>query len=573
MPPASTYRWVVSRTNPDYVEYVARAASVSLPLAQVMINRGLKSTEHIYSFLNPSIDKLSDPFDLPDMQKAVGRIREAKQRREKILICGDYDADGVSATAILLEIFTMLGIESDFFIPHRIDHGYGFGIAGVQKAKTVGASLIVTVDCGVTAFDTVAAARGMGIDVIVTDHHEAVVADSGDSGHYRLPDATAVVNPKLLLDDAQIKGLCGAGVAFKLGQALFDNRIDDIHHLFDLAALGTSADVVPLVGDNRIFVREGIKLIQSNQRRGIRALKEAAGLKPDYFKPSFLPYILIPRINAAGRVDDAACVVRLLTTTVESEAVELAQHLQAMNIRRQEIEEGVMTQALEQVALQADEPGPLLLAGEAWHPGVLGIVASRLADQYYRPALVFSVGEGMAKGSARSIPAFNLHQALTECADLLARFGGHRQAAGLGLAADRLGDLRARLTTIMANTLTEDDFVRRIEIDAAVQISDITFPLIDELSRMEPFGFGNAEPIFGCRNLEPSKARIVGNKHLKMYLRQNGRGVDSIGFDFGSYLDMVESNQRIDAAFLPMMNEWEGGRSVQLNLRAIRPSA
>jgi len=570
---ASACRWLVNRTNPDYVEYVARSASVSLPLAQVMINRGLKTADHIYAFLNPSVEKLSDPFDLPDMQKAVGRIRQARQRHERILICGDYDADGVSATAILMETFRMLGIDADFFIPHRIEHGYGFGSAGIERAQAVGVSLIVTVDCGISAFDMVDAARSSGIDVIITDHHEATPHDGEEGTGYRLPAAAAVVNPKLLPDDVQVKGLCGAGVAFKLAQALFDNRIDDIHHLFDLAAIGTSADVVPLVGDNRIFVREGLKLIRSGQRLGIQALREAAGLKPDYFKPSFLPYILIPRINAAGRVDDASCVVSLLMTTDRSEAAELAQRLQSLNQKRQEIEEGVMSQALEQLALRQDDFGPIVLAGDGWHPGVLGIVASRLADQYYRPVLVFSVDDGMAKGSARSIPSFNIHQALSDCGDLLARFGGHRQAAGLGLAADRLDALQTRLAGIMAETLTQDDFVRMIEIDAAVRISDITFPLIDELSRMEPFGFGNAEPLFGCRNLEPSKARIVGNKHLKMYLRQNGRGVDSIGFDFGSYLEMVESVPRIDAAFLPVLNEWEGGRSVQLNLRAIRPSA
>jgi len=570
---ASTCRWLVNKTNPDYVEYVARSASVSLPLAQVMINRGLKTADHIYAFLNPSIEKLSDPFDLPDMPKAVGRITQARQRHERILICGDYDADGVSATAILMETFRMLGIDADFFIPHRIEHGYGFGPAGIERAKAVGASLIVTVDCGISAFDTVDAARSAGIDVIVTDHHEAVTDDTGQDSRYRLPAAAAVVNPKLLPDDIQLKGLCGAGVAFKMAQALFDNRLDAVAHLFDLAAIGTSADVVPLVGDNRIFVREGLNLIRSNQRPGIQALREAAGLKPDYFKPSFLPYILIPRINAAGRVDDASCVVRLLMTTDRSEAAELAQRLQSLNQKRQEIEEGVMSQAMEQLALREDDFGPIVLAGDGWHPGVLGIVASRLADQYYRPVLVFSVDDGMAKGSARSIPSFNIHQALSDCGDLLARFGGHRQAAGLGLAADRLGALHSRLAGIMAQTLTQDDFVRMIEIDAAVRISDITFPLIDELSRMEPFGFGNAEPLFGCRNLEPSRARIVGNKHLKMYLRQNGRGVDSIGFDFGSYLEMVESAPRIDAAFLPVLNEWEGGRSVQLNLRAIRPSS
>ncbi len=571
MPAAPIYKWLLNRTNPDYVEYVARLASVSLPMAQVLINRGLKTSEHLDAFLNPTLVKLSDPFDLPDMRLAVARIESARQRGERVLVCGDYDADGVSATAILIEAFRALGMKADFFIPHRILHGYGFGPSGVERAKITGAGLIVTVDCGISAFDTVALANSFGIDVIVTDHHEPV--GTNDKAGFVRPDAVAVVNPKLLDGDTDLKHLCGAGVAFKLAQALFENRIDDIHHLLDLAAIGTSADVVPLVGDNRIFIREGIRLIEQNARIGIRALKEAAGLKPDFFKMSFLPYVLIPRINAAGRVDDASMVVSLFTTKSPDEAGEYARCLHALNARRQEIEQVVLNEAGVQIQEQISSQGPFLLAGEGWHPGVLGIVASRIADQYYRPVFVFSTERGIAKGSARSIPSFNLYQALSECGHLLTRFGGHKQAAGLSLPAERLPEFRARIAEIMGTVLTDDDYVRAIEIDAALNMPDITFSLVDEITRLEPFGCGNAEPVFGCRGLEAINARIVGNNHLKMHLRQNGRGVDSIGFDLGGHFDLVDGGARIDAAFLPVLNAWEGGRSVQLNLRAIRASS
>ncbi|HSW64355.1 MAG TPA: single-stranded-DNA-specific exonuclease RecJ [Dissulfurispiraceae bacterium] len=571
MPAAPTYKWLLNRTNPEYVDYVARLASVSLPLAQVLINRGLKTSEQLDAFLNPSLAKLSDPYNLPDMEAAAARIQTARQRGERILVCGDYDADGVSATAILMEAFRALGMKADFFIPHRILHGYGFGAAGVERAQIIGAGLIVTVDCGISAFDTVALANSFGIDVIVTDHHEPV--GTNDNAGFARPDAVAVVNPKLLDGDTHLKHLCGAGVAFKLAQALFDNRIDEVHHLLDLAAIGTSADVVPLVGDNRIFVREGIRLIQENARVGIRALKEAAGLKPDFFKPSFLPFVLIPRINAAGRVEDASVAVALLTTTSEDEAGEHARSLQELNAMRQEIEESVLKEAGAQLPEQADGQGPIFLAGDGWHPGVIGIVASRIADRYFRPVFVFSLAHGSAKGSARSIPSFNLYQALSECSSLLTRFGGHKQAAGLSLPVAQLPELRTRMTEIMNTVLSDDDFFRAIEIDASLNISDVTFRLVDEITRLEPFGYGNAEPVFGCRGLEATNPRIVGNNHLKMHLRQNGRGVDSIGFDLGGHFDMVDGGARIDAAFLPVLNEWEGGRSVQLNIRAIRLSS
>ncbi|HMK44506.1 MAG TPA: single-stranded-DNA-specific exonuclease RecJ [Dissulfurispiraceae bacterium] len=570
MPAPATYKWLVNRTNPEYVDYVARVASVPVPLAQVLINRGLKSAEQLDTFLRPSLQKLSDPFDLPGMADAVARIMEARRRGSRVFICGDYDADGVSATAIMVEMLGMLEIECGYFIPNRIAHGYGFGREGIDAARRFGADLIITVDCGISAFETVAEAAAAGMDVIVTDHHEPG-SHAGQRTH-AVPAAVAVVNPKLLPDETPLKHLCGAGVAFKLAQALFDNRLDDLQPLLDLAAIGTAADVVPLIGDNRIFVREGLKLIQSNQRVGIRALKAASGIRPDYFKSSFLPFLLIPRINAAGRVDDAGAVVRLLTTRSEDEASECAQWLQTLNSRRQEVEEVVFSEAQRQLTAQAGGDGPIILAGEGWHPGVLGIVASRIAERYYRPVFVFALEDGIAKGSARSIPPFNLYEALCECSALLKRFGGHRQAAGLALAASDIDEFRQRIAQSMEKKLTADDFVRVIEIDAALQMSDITYDLVHGIMQMEPFGYGNAEPIFGCRGLEPANPRIVGNNHLKMSLRGNGRGVDSIGFDFGGFFDMVESGTRIDAAFVPVINEWEGGRSIQLNLKAIRPA-
>lgn len=567
-------RWLVNRTNSEYVEYIARIASVSPAFAQVLINRGIKTPEQIASFLNPSADRLSDPFELPHIKNAINRIREAKRRGECVLVHGDYDADGIAATAVMVEGLKKIGLDAHYFIPNRFTHGYGFGNAGIEKAKEIGASLIITVDCGITSFEAVSIANSLGIDVIITDHHEPVKALSVER-HFILPEAVAIVNPKLSTANSQLSILSGVGVAFKLITALFDSHIDDVYELFDLAAIGTAADVVPVIGDNRIILKEGIKLIQSGQRPGIRALKDTAGIRSDFFKASFLYYSIIPRINAAGRIADATDVVRLLTTKSETEAEELAKWLNDLNQKRQEIEEAVYQDALEMLNLEGqggEGKSAIVLASEGWHPGVVGIVASRIAEEYYRPTFVLSIENGIAKGSARSIPQFDIHYGLTQCKDILKRFGGHKQAAGLSLLSEDIDEFRKMISDVIINTLSDDDFIPVLHIDAAVTISEICIELIGEISRLEPFGCGNEEPLFGAKGLEVIQPRIVGNNHLKMHLKQNGRRIDSIGFDFGGLLNSVTDNGLIDAAFLPIINEWDGGRYLQLNLKAIRPS-
>lgn len=589
-------RWLVNRTNPEYVEYIVRIASVSPAFAQVLINRGIKTPEQINFFLNPSADRLSDPFELPHIRNAINRIREAKRRGECVLVHGDYDADGITATAIMVEGLRKIGINAHYFIPSRFIHGYGFGKAGIEKAKEIGASLIITVDCGITSFEAVSTANSLGIDVIITDHHEPVKAVTSNEllatskekdSSLKLPDALAIINPKIQHSNTlslHNSNLSGAGVVFKLVTALFENNIDDVYELFDLAAIGTAADVVPVIGDNRIILKEGIKLIQSAQRLGIRALKDVAGIRSDFFKASLLYYSIIPRINAAGRIADATDVVRLLTTKSEAEAEELAKWLNDLNAKRQEIEETVYNKAKEmliseghvssfdKLRMTGSGQGAIVLASEGWHQGVVGIVASRIAEEYYRPTFILSIENGMAKGSARSIPPFDVHHGLTLCKDILKRYGGHKQAAGLSLSSSDIEKFRTAISEIVMNTLSEQDFVPVLNIDAAVNMSDITVELIDEIARLEPFGYGNEEPLFGAKGLEVMQPRIVGNNHLKMHLKQNGRRIDSIGFDLGGFLNAVEGNALIDAVFLPIINEWDGGRYLQLNLKAIRPA-
>ncbi len=567
-------KWLVNRTNPEYVDYISRAASVSHILAQVLINRGLKNSEEIYSFLNPDLSRLSDPFELPDLKKAVQRIREAKKNNQRVLICGDYDADGITATAIMTEGLNKLGIDTHYFIPHRITHGYGFGISGVEKAKETGAGLIITVDCGITSFDAVEAANSCGIDVIITDHHEPHIDESKEDSGVVVPNAVAVLNPKLHCSNPSLihsSNLSGAGVALKLMMALFDNNTDEMNELFDLAAIGTAADVVPVIGDNRIILKEGLKLIQSGQRTGIRALKKVS-IKSDFFKTSFLYYILNPRINAAGRIADANDVVRLLTSKSEAETEALAKWIHELNIKRQEIEEVVHKEAIQKVEAMPDNQSAIVVASEGWHPGVVGIVASRIAEKYFRPTFVFSIMNGVAKGSARSIPSFDIHSGLLECRDMLTRFGGHKQAAGVTLPSADIERFRNKISEIAMRSLAEADLQPVLNIEATVNLSSINIELIDELSKLEPFGHCNKEPLFGAKGLEVRQPRIAGNNHLKMNLLQNGRSINCIGFDLGGFLSTARESSVIDAVFLPMINEWDGGRYLQLNLKALRPA-
>ena len=539
----SNCKWLLSRTNREYVDYVSKLTGFSIPLAQTMINRGIKTAGQLDSFLNPRLTMLADPFDLPGMAKAVRRIADAVQSGERIFIHGDYDADGVTATAIVMDALKKLGSEPRYHIPARA-FGYGLGSEGIKKAKESKASLIITVDCGITSFEAVSAANSIGIDVIVTDHHEPVrdTTSANPAGRFVLPDAFTVVNPKLEQGTWPSADLSGAGVAFKLAQALLGNSLDNVLELIDLAALGTAADVVPVVGDNRIILKEGLKLIQSGVRPGIKALKEVAGIKPGSMRATALHFMLIPRINAAGRIADANDVVKLLLTNSDDEAMRLAEWLNGLNVRRQEIGESVFSEAMDMLHASGSGPegtGAIVVCKEGWHRGVLGIVAAKMTEAFYRPSFILSVEAGVARGSARSIPSFDIYHGLSRCNELLRTFGGHKQAAGLSLSSGDIDSFRDMISRLVLETVAEDDLVPVLRIDAPLKLSDVTADFVREITCLEPFGYGNEEPVFGAKKLEIVQSRIVGNNHLKMYLKQNGKGIDSIGFDLGGMLDEV----------------------------------
>ncbi|KAF0145755.1 MAG: single-stranded-DNA-specific exonuclease [Nitrospirae bacterium] len=579
-------RWLVSRTNPEYIRYISKAASISPALSQILINRGLKTPQEINDFLKPGISGLSDPFELPGVQDAIERIKHALDINERILVHGDYDADGLTATAIMVHALRMHGLDVHYFIPNRIAHGYGFNPAAVKIAKELGATLIITVDCGITSFEAAAYAKAEGIDVIITDHHEPIKSRIQDMGYrmqdkkehascivhhasFELPDAVAVINPKLSALGGQLSNLSGAGIAFKIAQAL--SALDATRctpcDLLDLAAIGTMADVVPLTGENRIIVREGLKFIHEGRRCGIKALKNTAGLNGRQIRSELLSFTIIPRINAAGRLADSQDVVRLLLSDKEEEALELSSWLDRLNSERQKLDEEVYQEALSMLAAK-EHDSVIVLSREGWHQGVVGIVASRLAEKFYCPAFIFSEENGIAKGSARSIPSFDLCKGLSECKELLLSFGGHKQAAGIKLRAENISGFEKAMQGIIKSSLSKDDFMPCLDIDADITLAEANHNLVKELSMLEPLGCGNEKPFLGSKGLEVINPRIVGNNHLKMRLKQGPQTIDAIGFDMGE----PRPPDTIDAVFTLDINEYNGNSYLQLNLKAFRPS-
>lgn len=551
-------RWLLKRTNPEYIEYLSRAAGISPALAQVLINRGVKTPGEVQAFMSPGLDSMCDPFDIDGVGTLVDAVLGAREKGLRLFVHGDYDADGLTATAIMVGAMRRMGIETDYFIPNRFSDGYGFHPAAVEKAKAVGADLIVTVDCGITSFEAAEAAKASGIDLIITDHHEP------GGG---LPEALAVINPKLSAR-GPAAGLSGAGIALKAVQALSmkEKAIVPADYI-DLAALGTLADSVPLVGENRTIVREGLNALADARRPGIRALKDVSGLGNRELRAGLMAFTLVPRINAAGRLADATEVVELMLTESGQRAEEIARSLDFKNSERQKTEEAVLGEALEVIEKRGYGPA-IVLAGEGWHEGVVGIVAAKVAETFNRPSFVLSIKDGVAKGSARSVPGFDVHAALTMAGEHLLGFGGHKQAAGLKLSISELEAFEKKMNSIAASQM--EDFTPVLDIDAEVDLRDVTFSLVRELGQLEPFGSGNPEPVLGARELEPINPRVVGSNHLKVKLRGGNCAHDAIGWGLGDLCDFVSQSATVDAAFAATINDWDGGRMVQLSLKGLR---
>jgi len=533
-----------------------------------LVQRGHATPAAARSFLRPDLASLSDPFSLAGMARAVEAITAAVAAGDTILVHGDYDVDGQCATALLVRTLQAAGADAHGFVPDRMRDGYDFGPAGLAEAERCGARLIVTCDCGITAVEAVAAARARGFTVIVTDHHLP-----GET----LPPAHAVVDPQQAGDTSGLTSLSGTGIAFKLAQALQGplGLPDNFPwHLLDLVALATIADVVPLVGENRVLVKHGLRLLPHSRWPGLRALLAAAGVDGDEVRAGQVGFIVAPRLNAAGRIAEASDGLRLLLTDDPAEANTLATRLEQLNRERQVIDQAILEDALAMVEREFADPEmhrAIVLAGDGWHPGVVGIVASRVVERFGRPTFLIGLDGATGKGSGRSIERFDLHGALVACGDLLERFGGHRMAAGLTIRRDRVAAFRERFNAVTREQLAVGQLGPEQRVDLELVAGDVSEDLERWGRHLEPCGMGNPAPVFGLRGARLGAVRTVGSNHLKATVEAAGQRLDAIAFNWADRAEPLR-DRPVDVAFRLERNEWQGRSTLQARVLALGPS-
>ncbi|MCX5725019.1 MAG: DHHA1 domain-containing protein [Nitrospirae bacterium] len=524
--------WVFRDINLSQRALLVQGLSISPATASLFLARGVTTPDEATSWM--SLQSPHDPFLIPDMEQAIERLHRAVTTQEPICFYGDYDVDGITATSVYLSFFGGLGAKVRAYVPHRLREGYGLNLSAVQRLHDEGISLLVTSDCGTTSHKEIALAAKLGMDVVVTDHHQS---------DEEMPPAVAVLNPPRAGALYPFRGLCSV------------------------------ADVVPLHDENRNFVREGLVQLSRGARCGVRALKQVAGVTKDCTAET-IAFKLAPRINAAGRLDDAMLGVRLLTTDNPLEAQQLADRLEQLNRERQRIEVDIMEETL--ASLKDKElPPAVVVASRNWHLGVVGIVAARLVDRFQRPAIVLAINEqGIAKGSARTTGGFDLYQGLASCREMLEAFGGHPSAAGVTIRESRIDEFRAKFSDAVAGWTHEGAKVPTLNVDAEVRLDEVNLKLIQEICSLHPFGAGNPEPTFAVTRLEVLEARTVGEKHLKMTVRQGtSLPFDSIAFGMKSLLERgIPSRTPVDLAFTPELNHWNGRDRIQLRIRDVRPS-
>jgi len=562
-------RWSLLPCRPDAEALLRRELPISPLLAQLLATRGLATPAVAGAFLSARLsDHLRSPMLFKDMAVAADRILTALDRGERIGIYGDYDVDGISGSAILVRFLRALGHEPALYIPHRLRDGYGVSEPGVRRLADAGAQVMVTVDCGGVSHREIALARDLGIETIVCDHHQV----SGTP----LP-AYAVLNP--IEPDAgfPFSGLCGAGVAFYLALGVRvrlrekgRTNLPDLRRYLDLVTLGTIADIVPLVEENRVLVKHGLRELTQTGAPGLVALKAVSGVSD--VSTGVVGFRLAPRLNAGGRLADATRSVELLTTDDQARAAQLAAELDQENRARQAIELEILDDAVRQIERAADfaDRRSIVLASDDWHPGVIGIVASRLVERYYRPTVLIALdgAAGTGRGSGRSIRGVNLYEAFKTCRDSLEGFGGHRMAAGLSIRAEQVGAFGAQFEAAIRRVTQPGDFIQETRIDAELSLGDVNDGLLEDLARLEPYGPGNPEPVFLARGVTVVSHRIVGEKHLKLYLRQEQRALSAIGFGMAD--TPLEAGTTLDILFSPERNDWNGNTSIQLRVRDLR---
>lgn len=560
-------KWICKEQEREEIEKLAIHLNISTVTAKILLNRGIKEIDKAKRFLAPKVEDLYDPFLLKDMYKAVNRIKYAIENKESIWIYGDYDVDGVASVSLMIRYFSSIDYAVNYYIPDRMEEGYGVNKSAIKEIAKSGGDLIITVDCGITSIEEVDYAMHLGMDMIITDHHNCQTT---------LPKAYAILNPKQISCQYPFDKLCGCGVAFKLIQALIPSEdfVIKSQDYLDILAIATVADIVSLEEENRIFVKNGLKLMKNTNNLGVKALLEVCGLKGKKINSGHIAYMIGPRINAAGRVGSAEIAVKLFTTNDPKEAKELALFLDEENRNRQQLEAQILDEALKMIEEEPryQKEKVLVIYKEDWHHGIIGIVASKIIDKYYKPTIILSIEDGIAKGSARSISGFDLFKSLDQCKELFIKFGGHELAAGLSLNADNIEEFRKKINKIADELLQEDDLIPQIFCDDKLSLKDINDKLIYELESLEPFGLGNITPKFLNLKLKPNEVKSVGvdSKHLKMYVQEDRIILGTIGFNLGYYRTHISSQDTIALVFSPEFNIYNGNKKIQLNVKDIK---
>lgn len=557
-------RWRLCKGDQEKENILIRELGVNPIVAKLMVNRHIDVDEG-RQFLQGTLSDLLDPFTLKDMDVAVSLVLETIESHKPIVIYGDYDVDGITATSVLYRFLKNLGADVTYYIPERQSEGYGLNLEALEHLIERGTALVITVDCGISSYDIVEAVRDR-IDMIITDHHTAPDM---------IPRAKAVINHKQKDCPYKDKNLSGVGVAFKLCQALWLTKhgewyLDDL----DIVALGTVADVVPLVGENRIIVKSGLEKMNREPNLGIKKLIDVAGLHERTITSGHIGFTLAPRLNAAGRVTHATRAVELLVTNGEDIAEAIAEELNETNRERQELERNIHELARIDVANQGHKADYVtIVAGEEWHPGVIGIVASRLVEEFYKPTLVISIHDGVGKGSCRSIDGFNIYDALKSCEDILLQFGGHSAAAGFSIDANRIDELRDRLTKYCKEVVTAEEYIPVVAIDAELPVDDIDVDIIDRISDLEPYGMANSTPVFAIMEATVQDIMLMGQlkNHCKVIFETSNGTLDAIAWNRPDLFKSIFVGTVVKVAFSLQKNEWQGMVSPQLMIQAIEP--
>ena len=554
-------RWSIEPDHSQEELQLAAELKVSPIVAKLLINRGLGDPHKARQFLAADMESLLSPWDLKGMREAVACVTKTMEEGGSIVVYGDYDVDGITATSIVYRFLKRCGASVSYYIPERQSEGYGLNLEALEGLIAKGTDLVITVDCGISSYDIVEAVRDR-LALVITDHHEAPSL---------IPRAVAVVDHKQPNCPYPDKNLAGVGVAYKLCQAIWHERTGEVYQAdLDIVALGTVADVVPLVGENRILVKAGLSKMQVQPNRGIEALIDVAGLKDRKITAGHIGFTLAPRLNAAGRVAHATRAVELLTTPSQEEAYEIAEELQETNLERQALERDIHEMARQDVLKQgSDADYVVVVGGQDWHPGVIGIVASRLVEEFYKPTLVISIKDGIGKGSCRSIDNCNMYEALQSAEDLLIQFGGHQAAAGFSIKEDKIPALRDRLTQYCKEHLSETDYLPIVDIDSQIAIDDIDVPLIEEIETLEPYGMANPTPVLALEEATISDLFLMGQqkKHAKVLLEREDSTIDAIAWNRPDLHASFFPGDRVKVAFTVQKNEWNGHVSPQLMIQ------